>query len=56
MNDFNPKEMHKASQYLQDKLNGLEDVTKKNTASDNKVEEEVKPSKLKKFVSSIFKR
>ena len=53
MNDFNPKEIHKASQYLQDKL---EDVTKRSTAADDKVEEEVKQSKLKRFVSSIFKR
>ena len=53
MNDFNPKEIHKASQYLQNKL---EDVTKRSTAVDNKAEEEVKQSKLKQFVSSIFKR
>ena len=53
MNDFNPKEIHKASQYLQDKL---EDVTKKSTDADDKAEEEVKQSKLKRFVNSIFKR
>ena len=53
MNDFDPKEMKKASEFLQDKL---EDVAKKSAASDDKVEEERKQSKLKQFVSSIFKR
>ena len=53
MNDFNPKEMKKASQYLQDKM---EDVSKKSAVTDDKAEEKIKQSKLKRFVSSIFKR
>ena len=48
--------MHKASEYLQDKLEDLKDIPKESADSDDKVEEEVKKSKLKQFVSSIFKR
>lgn len=55
MNDFSPKEIHKASQYLQGKLEELENTAKKSDTSD-KIEEEVKQSRLKQFVSSIFKR
>jgi len=55
MNDFNPKEMKKASEYLQGKLEELENTTKKSDTSE-KIEEEQKQSKLKKFVNSIFKR
>jgi len=55
MNDYDPKEMKKASQYLQDKLEELESTTKKSDTSE-KIEEEKKQSKLKQFVSSIFKR
>jgi len=55
MNDFDPKEMKKASEYLQDKLEELESTTKKSDTSEI-IKEEVKKSKLKQFVSSIFKR
>lgn len=48
--------MHKASQYIQDKLEELKDIAKESADSDNKVDEEAKQSKLKQFVSSIFKR
>ena len=56
MNDFIPKEIHKASQYLQGKLEELENTAKKSGDADDKVEEKVKQSKLKQFVNSIFKR
>ena len=51
MNDFSPKEIHKASAYLQEKL---ESSVQKNEPIIEKEEE--KESRLKKFVSSIFKR
>jgi len=51
MNDFNPKEMKKASEYLQEKL---ESFVQKNEPIIEKEEE--KKSRLKKFVSSLFKR
>ena len=56
MNDFNPKEIKKASVYLQDKLEDIKGIAKESIDLDDKVKEEVKPSKLKRFVSSIFKR
>ena len=55
MNDFNPKEIKKASEYLQDKFEELENTTKMSDTSDE-IKEEKKQSKLKQFVSSIFKR
>ena len=51
MNDFNPKEIKKASQYLQERLESIKDTSK----PVYKVEEE-KTSRLKQFVSAIFKR
>jgi hypothetical protein len=55
MNDFTPKEIKKASEYLQEKLEDLEKSAQSINTSD-KIGEEVKQSRLKQFVSSIFKR
>ena len=52
MSDFSPKEIRMASQYLQEKLESA--IKKPDTFE--KIEEEPKTSKLKQFVSSIFKR
>ncbi|MGB6019179.1 MAG: hypothetical protein WBF77_06245 [Sulfurimonadaceae bacterium] len=50
MNDFTPKEIHKASQYLQEKLESA--VKKPDTFS--KIEEE-KSSYIKQLITSLFK-
>jgi len=55
MNNFEPKALHEASSYLQDKMN----LFKKGGATDNEknvyIVEEKKDSVFKRLVGSVFK-
>ena len=56
MNNFEPQEIKKASQYLQDKLNLFKKYEQKSTDKKVYIVENKKASMVKRFVGSIFSK